>query len=78
MSENIKKRLTDVWFWVGIVSAILAAGSINPQDLTTWSILQEKLLSIITNPYKLGLVVIALISFWNNPTTETNSFLDDK
>lgn len=78
MSHLNIKRIKNPWFWIGIVSTILTAAQINPSDLKTWNILGQKIIDLVNNPYMLGLVILALIGNWNNPTTTNKTFMDDK
>lgn len=75
--ELLMKRITNPWFWIGVVATIITAAGIKPQELTSWNILANKILFVVQNPYILGLVIVALLGQWNNPTTNRKNFLDD-
>lgn len=69
MKINIPLRLKNVWFWVGVVSTILAAMGVNPEMLTSWDAVCTALYSLVTNPFQLGCVVIAVLGVFVDPTT---------
>ena len=67
---NIKVRIKNVWFWIGLVGVILSAMGIEPQIFTSWDIVKEQFLSLIKNPYMLGSVFIAVLGVFVDPTTK--------
>ena len=54
---------------LAILTPILAYAGLTYQDITTWSTLGELLISAISNPYVLGLVIVSLWNAINDPTT---------
>lgn len=73
MKINWKVRITNPLFWVqvglAILMPILAYLGITVEDLTSWPILGDALLSAIKNPYVLGLVLVSVWNAINDPTT---------
>lgn len=76
MNINWQVRLKSPAFWLGLIGAIgapvLAYLGIAASDLTTWGSVGEAFLSTVTNPYLLGLVALAAMSFIGvvvDPTT---------
>ena len=63
---NLKVRFKNPVFIAQIILAVLtpvlAYAGLTAQDLTTWSALGDLLMSAISNPYVLSLVVV---SVWN-------------
>ena len=70
---NLKVRFKNPVFILQLVLAILtpilAYGGLTVQNLTSWKILGEVLLSAISNPYVLSLVGISIWNALNDPTT---------
>lgn len=77
MKINWTVRLKNPIWWVQIVLAmlapILAYAGITAADITTWKALGDLLLSAISNPYVLSLVVVAAWNSINDPTTAGGS-----
>lgn len=69
MKINIPVRLKNPWFWVGLIGVILTAMGISPDMLTSWAVLKEQFLNLITNPFMLGSVAIAVLGVFLDPTT---------
>ena len=70
---NLKVRLKNpVFIWqltLSILLPILAYMGLTVQDMTSWKILGDTLLSAISSPYVLGLVVVSVFNALNDPTT---------
>lgn len=70
---NLKVRFRNPVFIAQLVLSIftpvLAYAGLTVQDLTTWKALVDLLISAISNPYVLGLVVISVWNAVNDPTT---------
>ena len=54
---------------LAILTPILAYAGLTFQDLTSWSTLGNVLIGAISNPYVLGLIVVAVWNALNDPTT---------
>lgn len=67
---NITVRLKNPWFWVGLVGVILSAMGISAETLTSWGAVGAALLDLVTNPFMLGSVAIAVLGVFVDPTTE--------
>lgn len=65
-----KKRLTNLWFYVGLVGVVLTATGANPEMFTSWSILIAEIKSLLCNPYLLGTAFLALLGVLTDPTTK--------
>lgn len=78
MKINWKIRRKNIVFIAQIVLAvftpILAYKGITMQDVTTWPALWALIVSAVSNPYVLGLV---LVSVWNAVTDPTTPGLSD-
>lgn len=70
---NWKIRFKNPIFIAQIIMAILlpivAYFGLNVEDLTSWGKLGNILLSAISNPYVVGLVIVSLWNAINDPTT---------
>nr|DAF46594.1 MAG TPA: holin [Siphoviridae sp. ctqwY3] len=70
---NWKIRFKNPVFIAQIIMAILlpilAYFGMNAEDLTSWGKLGNILLSAISNPYVVGLVIVSLWNAINDPTT---------
>lgn len=77
MKINWKVRVKSPQFWIGLVgviaSPILAYLGLGFEDLTTWSSIGEVFAAFVGNPYLIGTVVMAVLSFigvLTDPTTK--------
>ena len=69
MKLNVKIRLKNPWFWVGIVSTILAAMGVDPEMFTSWGAVWSAFVSLVSNPFQLGCVILAVLGIFIDPTT---------
>ena len=67
---NWKVRVKNPYFWFGLVAIVLAAVGVKPEMFTSWSILIMQVKSLLSNPFALGCVVVAIVGYINDPTTE--------
>lgn len=54
---------------LSILTPILTYMGLTVQDMTSWAVLGNTLLSAISNPYVLGLIIVSLWNALNDPTT---------
>lgn len=66
---NWKVRAKNPWFWVGICGVVLTAMGVNPEMLTSWAMVAEQAKALISNPFLLGSVVLAILGIFVDPTT---------
>lgn len=69
MRINLKVRMKNPWFWIGIVGIILTATGISPAMLTSWGILWDNLKELVQNPFLLGSAALSILSVFVDPTT---------
>ena len=69
MKMNIKVRIKNPYFWVGVIGVILTAMGINPEMLTSWGAVWEAIVNLVQNPFMIGSVIIALLGIFVDPTT---------
>lgn len=75
MNINWKVRLKNPYFWCALGGVVLAAMGVNPEMFTSWDTVLVQLKELISNPYMLVSVILAVIGIINDPTTAgiTNS-----
>ena len=54
---------------LSVLTPILAYAGLTIQDITTWGALGNLLVSALSNPYVLGLVIVSVWNAVNDPTT---------
>ena len=73
MKINWKVRVKNYLWWVeialAIVTPVLAYAGITAADITTWKMVGDLILSAVTNPYLLIVVVIGVVNAITDPTT---------
>ncbi len=67
---NWKVRVKNPYFWFGLVAIVLAAVGAKPEMFTSWTILITQCKSLLSNPFALGCVVVAVVGYINDPTTQ--------
>ena len=77
MKINWKVRVKSPQFWVGLIgviaSPVLAYLGLGFEDLTSWKSVGEVFVEFFSNPYLIGTVVMAVLSFigvLTDPTTK--------
>lgn len=74
MNINWKVRFKNPVFIAQLVLAIftpiLAYAGLTAQDMTTWKAVGELIMTAISNPYVLVLVVVSVWNALNDPTTK--------
>ncbi len=66
----MKDRYKNPWFWIGIIGTIIAATGVDFQVFTSWGLLWEGILEILSNPVQVAAVVMAVIGVFVNPKTK--------
>lgn len=69
MKLNLTVRAKNPWFWVSLGGVILTAMGVSPEMLTSWGAVMDALVNLITNPFMLGSVIIAVMGVVIDPTT---------
>ena len=69
MKLNWKVRIKNPYFWLGLVAVILAAIGVSPESLTSWPILYAQIRALLSNPFAVGCVIVAVLGYINDPTT---------
>ena len=66
---NIPVRFQNWAFWLGLGATILAAMNVSPEMFTSWELVGQEFTNLISNPFRLGCVVVAVIGVLTDPTT---------
>lgn len=69
MKINFKVRAKNVWFWVGLGGVILTAMGVSPEMFTSWAIVKEQAIALVSNPFMLVSVILAVLGQIVDPTT---------
>lgn len=69
MKINFKVRAKNVWFWVGLGGVILTAMGVSPEMFTSWEIVKEQAIALVSNPFMLVSVILAVMGQIVDPTT---------
>lgn len=69
MKFNVPVRMRNPWFWIGILGVVFTAMGINPDMLTSWALVGQAIVDLVSNPFMLGSVVIAVLGVFVDPTT---------
>lgn len=70
MNENLKNRLKNPYFWLGLGGVIFSAAGVDFNTLTSWSLLGQAFLNILANPVSVVAVAAALIGVVVDPSTK--------
>lgn len=70
MKINIPVRMKNIWFWVGLLGVILSAMGVSPEMFTSWESVFQALRDLVSNPYMLGCVAMAVLGVLTDPTTK--------
>lgn len=70
MKINFKVRAKNVYFWVGLVGVILSAMGVNASMFTSWKIVWDAIVNLVSNPFMLGSVALAVLGVLVDPTTK--------
>lgn len=69
MKFNFCVRLKNPWFWVGLVGVVLSAMGVSPEMFTSWGAVWDAIVNLVSNPFMLGSVVLAVMGVFVDPTT---------
>jgi phi LC3 family holin len=69
MKINIPVRMKNPWFWVGLVGAVLSAMGVSADMFTSWRAVWEAIVGLVSNPFMLGSVAMAVLGIFVDPTT---------
>ena len=63
-------KLRNPYFWLSVLGLIFSASGVDFNELTSWQLLGEALMNILSNPVSIVSVITALIGIWNDNSTK--------
>jgi phi LC3 family holin len=69
MKVNIPVRFKNPWFWVGVASVALTAIGVEPSVFTSWGAVWEQICAVLSNPFQLATMALAVLAVFIDPTT---------
>ena len=69
MKINFPVRFKNPWFWVGLIGTILTAMGVSPEMFTSWGAVYEAIIGLLSNPFQIGCVILAVLGVFVDPTT---------
>ena len=69
MKMNLTVRAKNPWFWVSLLGVVFTAMGVSPEMFTSWGAVIEAFKALITNPFMLGSVIVAVMGVFIDPTT---------
>lgn len=73
---NIKDRVKNIYFWIGILGVMLSSSGLVFEELTSWKLLFEGIMSVLSNPVALSSMIMTTLGVFVDPTT--SGFRDKK
>lgn len=70
MKENLKNRLKNPYFWLGLGGVIFSAAGVDFNSLTSWRLLGQAFLNILANPVAVVAVAAAIVGVFVDPSTK--------
>ena len=70
MKINFLVRAKNPWYWVGLFGTIMAAMGVSPELFTSWGAVLDAIRSLLSNPFQIGCVVLAVLGVFVDPTTD--------
>lgn len=70
MKINLKVRVLNPWFWISLIGVILTAMGVSPETFTSWEAVYAAFVALVSNPYMLGSVFVAVLGVFIDPTTK--------
>lgn len=65
-----KERFKNPWFWIGVIAVAGTAVGANPESFNSWGALKEQVVAVLSNPYMLGCLAVAVLGVFVDPTTK--------
>lgn len=69
MKINIPVRLKNPWFWVSLGGIVLTAMGVDAEMFTSWGVVKEQAVALVSNPFMLVSVALAVLGVFIDPTT---------
>lgn len=68
--KEILKRLKRPGVLVGVFGLFIAISGINPENMTSWSLLWDNIKEVAANPFMTISIVCSVFSYLNDPTSK--------
>lgn len=62
-------KFKNPYFWLGIIAIVFATANIDIDELTSWKLLFDAIISIGNNPSVLLYIFINILCVWNDNST---------
>ena len=66
----MKDKLKNPYFWLSTIALIFSASGVDFNELTSWQLLLDALVSILNNPVSIIAVITAFLGIWNDNSTK--------
>lgn len=66
----MKEKFKNPYFWLSTIALIFSASGIDFNTLTSWQLMGQALISIISNPVAVVAVITAFLGIWNDNSTK--------
>lgn len=66
----MNNRYKNPWFWFGLLGVILTAMGVNPEMFTSWAVVWQTLKELVSNPFMLVSVAMAVLGVFVEPTSK--------
>lgn len=66
----MKEKIKNPYFWLSCIALIFSASGVDFNELTSWVLLGDALLSILNNPVNIIAIVTAFLGIWNDNSTK--------
>ena len=66
----MKEKFKNPYFWLSTFALIFSASGVDFNQLTSWNLLAQALLGIVSNPVAIVAVITAFLGIWNDNSTK--------
>lgn len=66
---EMKNRFKNPWFWIGIGAIALTAIGVDPTTFTSWDAVSDSIMTVLSNPFQLGTMMLAILAVFVDPST---------
>ena len=63
-------KFRNPYFWLSVIALVFSASGVDFEELTSWRLLGQALLSIANNPISVVAVVTGVLGIWNDNSTQ--------
>lgn len=65
----MNNRHKNIYFWLGLIGVIFTAVGVDIETMTSWNILLDSVMNILSNPFALMSVIAAVTGVFVNPVS---------